>query len=344
MRSGSTGRGVLPRIFRSFLVTLLALGTPGTGFGVAASEPTMPEPGAAALSVASDPQGATVYMNGELQGSTPLTLDGMAPGEHRIRLVKDGYLENSRVVSVKPGQPGTVQVRMTPDGNETRYTVQQEPGEGGGGGGKKALWIGLGVAALGAGAYFLLRDTNDPPSAGSISASPSEGIAAATEVSFSAQGASDPDGDSLTFSWDFGDGGTGSGQSASHVYPQAGSFSARVTVSDGKESATTTTSVAIRNLTGTWRGSIAGLPGSTVGQFTQNGSNLSGTMTFPGIDLPPGTVSGRITSPFSVTFTVSVPGFQPFTFTGTVDQGATRLTGQANGSGFSADAWTLTRQ
>jgi PKD repeat protein len=345
MWSASTGRGFLPRFFRSFLVTLLALGTPGTGFGLAASEPTNPKPGAAALSVASDPQGAAVFVNGELRGATPLTVNGMASGEHRVRVVKDGYLENSRVVSVKAGQPRTVEVRMTPDRNEARHALQQEPDAGGGGGGKKALWIGLGVAAVGAGAYFLLRDTNDPPSAGSVTASPNEGIAATTQVSFSAQGASDPDGDTLTFTWDFGDGATGSGQNTTHVYQQAGSFNARLTVSDGEESATTTTSVTIRNLTGTWSGTIAGLPpGATRGQFTQNGADITGTMTFPGVDLSTGNVSGRVTSPLNVTFTVSISGFQPFTFTGTVDPGATRLTGQASGSGFRGEAWSLTRQ
>ena len=53
-------------------------------------------------------------------------------------------------------------------------------------------------------------------------------------VSFSAAG-SDPDGNPLTYSWTFGDGGTaGNVTSASHSYSAAGRYTVTVTVSDGK--------------------------------------------------------------------------------------------------------------
>jgi RHS repeat-associated protein len=50
--------------------------------------------------------------------------------------------------------------------------------------------------------------------------------------------ASDVDGDALTYSWDFGDGTTipNGGPSESHAYQTPGSFTARVTVSDGQAS------------------------------------------------------------------------------------------------------------
>ena len=44
---------------------------------------------------------------------------------------------------------------------------------------------------------------------------------------------SDPNNDSLTFSWDFGDGGTASGASPTHTYSIAGTFAAKVTANDG---------------------------------------------------------------------------------------------------------------
>src|SRR5262249_40774864 len=46
--------------------------------------------------------------------------------------------------------------------------------------------------------------------------------------------------------WDFGDGALepGGGPTASHTYPSAGSFTARVTVSDGQASASATVAIA----------------------------------------------------------------------------------------------------
>ena len=72
--------------------------------------------------------------------------------------------------------------------------------------------------------------SNHPPTA-SLSASPTSGTAPLT-VSFTLS-ESDPDGDSLTCTLDFGDGSTRSGCSnTSHTYSSAGSYTARYTVRD----------------------------------------------------------------------------------------------------------------
>jgi hypothetical protein len=322
------------------LAGLLAFVAPGASLDVFARESAAPA-GTAALSVASDPAGAAVYVNGELRGETPITLDQVAPGDHRVRLVKPGFIENSRVVSVRSGAPGVLRVRMTPGRGDARHAVQHEPGGGGGGGGNKALWIGLGVVAAGAGAYFLLRDSNEAPSAGTISATPPTALQSATIVNLSAQGASDPDGDTLTFNWDFGDGGTASGQSVTHVFTASGAANVTLTVSDGEESASTSGTVSVRNLSGTWQGGISGGFNTTV-VLTQSGTTLSGTYRdqFPGN----GAVSGSVSDQRSVTFRVTIPGVQPFTFTGNANPDINQITGVANGSGFVNDTWTLTRQ
>ena len=64
-------------------------------------------------------------------------------------------------------------------------------------------------------------------------AGPTSGLKPLT-VNFSGAGSSDPDGDPLTYSWSFGDNTTGAGQSVSHTYADDGTYSATLTVSDGR--------------------------------------------------------------------------------------------------------------
>jgi len=72
---------------------------------------------------------------------------------------------------------------------------------------------------------------NNPPLA-VLQANPTAGDVP-LPVSFDASGSSDPDGDPLTFDWNFGDGATASGASPNHTYDSAGTYTATVTVSDG---------------------------------------------------------------------------------------------------------------
>ncbi|MEM6628567.1 MAG: PKD domain-containing protein, partial [Bacteroidota bacterium] len=51
-------------------------------------------------------------------------------------------------------------------------------------------------------------------------------------VSFDASASFDPDGQILTYTWDFGDGNTGTGRTAIHTYTAAGEFNARLIVED----------------------------------------------------------------------------------------------------------------
>ena len=75
--------------------------------------------------------------------------------------------------------------------------------------------------------------TNHPPTA-AAAATPSSG-AAPLLVTFSSAGSSDPDGDTLTYLWDFGDGSATSTQAnPSHTYASAGVYTARLTVNDAR--------------------------------------------------------------------------------------------------------------
>ncbi|MFK0024436.1 PQQ-dependent sugar dehydrogenase [Streptomyces sp. NPDC090798] len=55
---------------------------------------------------------------------------------------------------------------------------------------------------------------------------------ASLKVKFSSAGSSDADGDALTYSWDFGDGGTSTAANPSHTYKTNGTYTATVTAKD----------------------------------------------------------------------------------------------------------------
>jgi PKD repeat protein len=63
-------------------------------------------------------------------------------------------------------------------------------------------------------------------------------------IAFDASGSSDPDGDPLTYAWDFGDGATATGQSPLHAYQTAGSFTVALTVTDNRGASATATGQA----------------------------------------------------------------------------------------------------
>lgn len=89
---------------------------------------------------------------------------------------------------------------------------------------------------------------------------PAGDVATGTAIAFSAT-AADPDGDTLTYAWDFGDGGTSTQQNPSHTYATAGSYTAKVTVDDG-HGATATDTVAVKMtgacIAGTYRDDFNG--------------------------------------------------------------------------------------
>jgi PKD repeat protein len=53
-------------------------------------------------------------------------------------------------------------------------------------------------------------------------------------IDFDASDSYDPDGDDLSYSWKFGDGATGTGEKATHIYNSVGKFTITLTVSDGR--------------------------------------------------------------------------------------------------------------
>ena len=130
---------------------------------------------------------------------------------------------------------------------------------------------------------------NMPPTVSSVSVSRSMGLQDSTSFAFSVQ-ANDPNGDALTYTWDFGDQSSGSGAAASHVYSRTGAFTPRVTVSDGQGTATGQTTLTVRDLSGRWTRALTS--GSCemrwVLTLTQSGRTLSGSMGLEAISACPG--------------------------------------------------------
>ncbi|HEX6973973.1 MAG TPA: PKD domain-containing protein, partial [Vicinamibacterales bacterium] len=86
-------------------------------------------------------------------------------------------------------------------------------------------------------------------------------------ISFIGTESSDPEGQSLTYAWTFGDGGTATGASATHTYQEPGTFSVELTVRDSEgatSSASTTVTVVRAN-----RPPVANAGGPYTGDATQ---------------------------------------------------------------------------
>jgi len=66
------------------------------------SDQAATEPASASIAVASTPPAAAVYADGNLVGNTPANVK-LAPGDHQIRIVLDGYKEWSQTLHVQSG-------------------------------------------------------------------------------------------------------------------------------------------------------------------------------------------------------------------------------------------------
>ena len=85
---------------------------------------------------------------------------------------------------------------------------------------------------------------NNPPLADA--GGPYSGEAGTTLIQFDGSGSSDPDGDAISFAWDFGDGNTASGMMPTHTYSAADNYTVELVVDDGNGgSASSVTSAAI---------------------------------------------------------------------------------------------------
>jgi len=104
---------------------------------------TAPVAETASLEVLSQPPGATVSVDGQPRGETPLSLT-LAPGEHALAITQDGYLENRQSVDLEAGTAETLSVTLT------SAEVTQPVVESGGGGSRLPLILGVVGGGVGA--------------------------------------------------------------------------------------------------------------------------------------------------------------------------------------------------
>lgn len=86
--------------------------------------------------------------------------------------------------------------------------------------------------------------SNNAPRIAAATSAPAITAAPGEPVQFDVA-ATDPDGDTLAFIWDFGDESAEQGQTPIHSYTFPGTYTAKVTVSDGLQAATSTMTIAV---------------------------------------------------------------------------------------------------
>jgi hypothetical protein len=68
------------------------------------------------------PPGATVWLDGDQVGDTPLSISGVALGQHQVRVALDGYADVFRPVDTTDGRKGALDLTLTDHGS--RLTVK----------------------------------------------------------------------------------------------------------------------------------------------------------------------------------------------------------------------------
>ena len=145
-------------------------------------------------------------------------------------------------------------------------------------------------------------------------------------ASFDGSGSSDPDGTVVSYAWNFGDGSTGTGVTASHTYSTAGTYSVTLTVTDNGGA---TNSVS-QNVT------VTAPIQPPVASFTSSVSNLTASFDGSGSSDPDGTVvsyawnfgDGSTGTGVTASHTYSTAGTYSVTLTVTDNGGATNSVSQ----------------
>ncbi|HTF97459.1 MAG TPA: PKD domain-containing protein [Cellvibrio sp.] len=150
-------------------------------------------------------------------------------------------------------------------------------------------------------------------------------IGTSTDLTVNANCSTDPDGNPLSYSWDFGDGSSATGATALHAYTASGTYTVKLTVSDSKASSSISKTFVFTKaekatycefkMTNSWSGGFTGWL-RVYNQSTQPVSNWAAVVTFAeGTRLSSswnGTVTGS--NPFNVSAASWNTTIQPSNF------------------------------
>ena len=181
------------------------------------------------------------------------------------------------------------------------------------------LIVGLGVVLTGCPALL-----NQPPIA-NMTGSPLQGEAPLT-VDFDASGSSDGDGTIASFSWDFGDGDTGSGQTPSHTFESEGTYNVVLTVTDNQGGQATDSLVVTVGEASIFFSSTRSDPDGDIFRMETDGANQAQVTSDPNSDIFPALLpstreklafaSNRDNAPQHDLFTSQPDGTLPVNHTG----------------------------
>ncbi|MGJ4844931.1 PKD domain-containing protein [Leifsonia sp. Le1] len=143
------------------------------------------------------------------------------------------------------------------------------------------------------------------------------------DASFDGTASTDPDGTIASYAWDFGDGDTATGATATHTFLQSGSYPVKLTVTDNQGGTGTVTKVV----------AVQAAPPNQppVAAFTSSATFLDASFDASGSSDPDGTIAsyawdfgdGATATGATATHTFSDTGTYPVKLTVTDDKGAT---------------------
>ncbi len=272
------------------------------------------------------PSGAHVLIDGTPRGQTPLTVEGLAPGEHQLLLQK-GSAAGGRTFEVKSGKTLRITEKLKAARRET---------QGRSIGGGVLSWIVPPLVGGGSvlAAKALSTESAGPYTSGVVVAPSANGIAGVTDFTFSALGVGDREGDPVRYTWDLGDGAEQEGESVTHRYERGGTYRVELALSDGSHVTRAETTVVVVDITGEWHGRYV-FVGNVSLQLSQVGTNISGIVetsrTSTAVSFTcsaRGNVTGTVKAPreveLTLTFTRTGAPWQwaccvPNSMTGTID-------------------------
>jgi hypothetical protein len=76
--------------------------------------PSFPFPETGSLTIFSFPAGASVYLDGNQKGVTPLAVSGLDPGEYTLIIENDGYAPYEKKVSINTGKRTMITIALEP--------------------------------------------------------------------------------------------------------------------------------------------------------------------------------------------------------------------------------------